>query len=185
MVTPFNSREKKITLTNIFFPKSCFYFAIPTPPPDHKRTLIASSLSLPSINTKTKPKSSQTVILLKVAEQTCKNNYTLGIFCQCEYHHCGDVVWEFCFLQFLGKDQDGPFYGNIYSTTGYAFPFTPKCPPWSCHSCQLPHPNYFKACHKSLLLPLTSLTHNVMASRSFPLVDKVPVSLFWEFAINP
>ena len=35
-----------------------------------------------SINTKTKPRLSQTVILFKAAERTCKNDYTLEIFSQ-------------------------------------------------------------------------------------------------------
>lgn len=45
-----------------------------------------------SINTKTKPKPSHIGLLFKVAEQTCKNNYTLEILWQYEYCHCSNSV---------------------------------------------------------------------------------------------
>lgn len=61
--------------------KVIFLFHIPPSTP--RRTLTVNSpffFFCTSINTKTKHKASQTVIIFKVAEQTCKNNYALEIF---------------------------------------------------------------------------------------------------------
>lgn len=56
-------------------------FLFHNPPSTPRRTVTVNSpFFCTSINTKTKHKASQTVILFKVAEQTCKNNYTLEIF---------------------------------------------------------------------------------------------------------
>lgn len=67
-----------------------------------------------SINTKTKPKPSHIGLLFKVAEQTCKNNYTLEILWQYEYCHCSNSVWELCSLPVPENDHDGLCFGNIY-----------------------------------------------------------------------
>lgn len=55
---------------------------LPSPTPDQENFKSEFFSFWASINTQTKPRLSQTVILFKVAERTCKNNYTLEIFWQ-------------------------------------------------------------------------------------------------------
>lgn len=158
MTTQFNVKEKKITFTNVFFPKSCFHFANPSPT---KRTLPANSPIF-------------AIALIQKQIQTFSNSDTLqGCWADLRkqpYPWNMRVAWVSplwrhslrVLLSSMSWKGSRLYYGNIYwRTLGMCFLLL-LCPPWCCCSCQLPPIPAILTLVMKVCFCLWHLTHNVM-----------------------